>query len=225
MLQSVDKKNRILLFIIIYILLSTISNKTLENKKEFLTKVNKINVSGLSNDNNLKLEKKLNRLLFKNIFFINENDFGDIISKNNLVERYSIKKIYPSQINIKIKQTKFVATISNNKKFLVGANGKLIKNEYANEMLPFFFGEFDSKIFLEFKKNVEKSKFNLQDFKSIKFNSSNRWDILTKSDILIKLPKQKIPEALRMAYKIMKEDKFKDNLVIDLRASSLIFVK
>ena len=73
--------------------------------------------------------------------------------------------------------------------------------------------------------NVEKSKFNLQDFKSIKFNSSNRWDILTKSDILIKLPKQKISEALRMAYKIMKEDKFKDNLVIDLRASSLIFVK
>ena len=46
-----------------------------------------------------------------------------VISRYNIIEEYSIKKIYPSTININIKPTKLVARLSGNDQ-LVGANGK-----------------------------------------------------------------------------------------------------
>ena len=45
--QLIDKKNRIILYLILFIILSTISNKTLENQKSYLDTFIKINVSGL----------------------------------------------------------------------------------------------------------------------------------------------------------------------------------
>ena len=50
--QSIDKKNKLVLYFLILILLSTIGNKDIiKNENPFL-QINKINVSGLSNDEN-----------------------------------------------------------------------------------------------------------------------------------------------------------------------------
>tara|TARA_B110000438_G_scaffold143360_1_gene138227 strand:- start:5806 stop:6375 length:570 start_codon:yes stop_codon:yes gene_type:complete len=187
--------------------------------------INKINVSGLSNDNNLKITKKLNDLLFTNILFVNEEVIKETISEYNLVETYSVKKIYPKKIKIDIEPTKFVARISGNNQFLVGSNGKLIKNETTNKKLPFLFGQFNSIKFLEFQKIIEKSKFNLLDFKSIFFYASNRWDILTIDNVLIKLPEKNLSDGLRIAHKIIKDDRFKNNRTLDLRISNRIISK
>jgi cell division protein FtsQ len=218
--QLIDKNKRILIYLIFLIILSTISNKSLEVKKNYSVKINKITVSGLSNDNNLLIAKNLNNLLFKSIFFIDKNYIDTIVSEYNLIERYSVKKIYPTEVNIKIEPTKYIAEIRGSNNFLIGSNGKLISNEFTNELLPLFFGKFNSEKFLDFKKMIEKSKFEFKDFKSIFFYFSNRWDVQTTDGILIKLPNQNLKDALSIAYKIINDDQFKDKQVIDLRISN-----
>ena len=92
MLQSIDKKNRIVIYILILFLLSTISNKSNESKKNF-NNINSIDVSGLSKNNNLKITDKLNQSLYKSIFFLKKEDIKKILSKYNLIESYAINKI------------------------------------------------------------------------------------------------------------------------------------
>ena len=151
--QLIDKKNKIIIYLIFLVILSTTSNKSLEFQKNYSVTINKVNVSGLSNRNNLEITDKLEELLFKNILFINRNNIDKIISQYNLVENYSVKKIYPKKINIEILQTKFIAQIPGYPKFIIGSNGKLIENETIDEKLPFLFGEFNSKKIIEFKIN------------------------------------------------------------------------
>jgi len=223
--QLIDKKNRIILYLILFIILSTISNKTLENQKSYLDTFIKINVSGLSNNKNLLIKQKLSELLFKNIFLVNRDSVKNIISQFNLVERYSVKKIYPAKINIEIESTEFIAKIKGSREFLVGSNGKLISNEYTDKTLPFLFGKFDSEKFLEFKKILEGSEFKLNDFRSIFFYPPVRWDIQTINNILIRLPEKNLPKALSIAHKIINNNNFKDNKVIDLRVFNHVIIK
>ena len=223
--QLIDKKNKIIIYFIFLIILSSVTNKSLENQDSFLIKIKKINVSGLSNNNNLKIKKELSELLYKNIFLINKENIKKKIVQYNLVEEYNIKKIYPNQIDIKIKQTKFIAKIKKNNYFLIGSNGKLISNEYTNEVLPFFFGRFNSERFLRFKEIVNNSEFKFKNFKSIFFYSSNRWDVQTNDDVLIKLPEKNLLKALKVAHKIINNIKFEDRRVIDLRISNHIIMQ
>ena len=222
--QLIDKNKKILIYLILLIMLSTTSNKSLGVKENYSIKVNKITVSGLSNYNNLQITKKLNNLLYRNIFFIDKNYIETIISGYNLVEKYSVKKIYPKEVSIVIEPTKYIAKIRGSSQFLIGSNGKLIRSEYTNELLPLFFGKFNSENFLEFKKVIDNSKFNFKDFKSIFFYFSNRWDVQTIDGILIKLPKKNLVEALSIAHKIIKDDVFRYNQVIDLRISNHVII-
>ena len=225
MLQLIDKKKKILIYIILLIILSTTSNISLENQKNTSVLIDTINVSGLSNNTNLEIAQKLNHLLFKNIFFINKDKINKIILEYNVIEKYSVKKIYPKKINIEIKATRYIAEIKSDNKFLVGSNGKLINSELNSEVLPLFFGKFNSEKFLEFKKIVEKSKFKFKDFKSILFYSSSRWDIQTINGIMIKLPRKNLDQALGIAYKIINNDEFTDSKVIDLRITNHVIIK
>ncbi|MBD1157108.1 FtsQ-type POTRA domain-containing protein [Pelagibacterales bacterium SAG-MED20] len=225
MLQLIDKKNTIVIYLIFLLILSTTSNKALLNKKEFSTKIDQIDVVGLSKDTKLKILKKLDIFFYENIFFIGKEEIDKIISEYNIIEEYNIKKIYPSKLNIEIKPTKFIAKMSTNNKLFVGANGKIIKSEIYKNSLPYMFGKFDSKKFLEFKKNVEDSSFNFSDFRSISFFPSNRWDILTNDDILIKLPEKNLLNSLDLAYKIIASDQFKGKERIDLRVVNNLIIK
>ena len=224
MLQSIDKKNRIFIYLLILVILSTTNHKSIEPKKSF-NRINKIKVSGLSENNNIKITEKLKQSLSKNIFFLKSENINRIISQFNLVESYTVKKVYPSEIKIEIEQTKFIAKISDNKNFLVGSNGKLIENENYNKSLPFLFGEFNSEKFLKFKKIIENSKFKFSDFKSIFFYKYDRWDILTNDNILIKLPEKDLKKTLEIAHKIISNNLFKDIKIIDLRIENHVITK
>ena len=124
-----------------------------------------------------------------------------------------------------IKPTKIIAKVAGNNNFLIGSNGKLIKNEYTNEKLPFLIGKFNSESFISFKEIINKSEFNFKDFRSIIFYSSNRWDAQTNSGILIKLPEENLIKALKVAHKIINNNKFKDVEIIDLRISNQIIMQ
>ena len=223
--QLIDKKNKIVIYLILLIILSTVTNKSLENQDSYPIIVNKINVSGLSDNNNLKIKNELGDLLSKNIFLITKDNINKKISQYNLIEEYSVKKIYPTQIDIKIKQTKFIAKIAGNNNFLIGTNGKLISNESTSEELPFLFGNFNSENFIIFQKIINNSKFNFKNFRSIIIYPSNRWDIQTTEGILIKLPEKNLVNALKIAHKIINNDKFKDGKIIDLRIFNQIIVQ
>ena len=146
------------------------------------------------------------------------------MSKYNIIEEYNIKIIYPSTIEIKIKPTNFIARLSGNNQ-LVGANGKLIEDKENNEVLPYIFGEYNTRAFLNLKKDIVQSKFKFTKFKMLYFFPSNRWDILTYDNILIKLPQENISKSLSLAYKIMDSDDFKNKDLIDLRVNSHLIIQ
>ena len=223
--QLIDKKYKIIIYLLFLFILSTTSGKFIENQDAYFSKINQINIEGLSNSNNLKISNELNNLSYKNILLVEKEEIQKVLSKYNIIEEYSVKKIYPSTIDIKIKQTKLVAKLSNNDQLLVGANGMLIEKKKNIEILPYIFGEFNSRDFLIFKKNIDKSKFNFDELKTLYFFPLNRWDILTNDDVLIKLPHDNLLESLNLAYKIIGSDFFKDKMLIDLRVNKHLVVK
>jgi len=222
--QLIGKKKSLILYFFFLVALSTTTNKTLY-KTENLFQIDNINITGIPLDNIEGLNDELYKTIKKNIFFLKKEVLKNSISEFNIVEKYSVKKIYPRELNINIKPTKFIAKISNKDDVLVGSNGKLISNKDFKKKLPSIFGKFNSNKFLELKIHLERSGFNFEDLKSLIYFSSGRWDILTNDNVLIKLPNKKIYESLHLAKKILNDDNFKMNKFIDLRISNQIIVK
>ena len=222
--QLIGKKKSLILYFFFLVALSTTTNKTLY-KTENLFQIDNINIIGIPLDNIEGLNDELYKTIEKNIFFLKKEVLKNSISEFNIVEKYSVKKIYPRELNINIKPTKFIAKISNKDDVLVGSNGKLISNKDFKKKLPSIFGKFNSNKFLELKIHLERSGFNFEDLKSLIYFSSGRWDILTNDNVLIKLPNKKIYESLHLAKKILNDDNFKMNKFIDLRISNQIIVK
>ena len=133
---------------------------------------------------------------------------------------HDISTPFPEELNRQI-----IARIANNDQLLVGSNSKIIKDKNNIEILPYIFGEFNSKEFLIFKKNIDQSKFIFAEFKILYFFPSNRWDILTYDDILIKLPQDNISKSVNLAYKIINNNIFKNINLIDLRISNHLIIK
>ena len=222
--QLIGKKKSLILYFFFLVALSTTTNKALY-KTENLFQIDNINITGVPLDNIEGLNDELYKTIEKNIFFLKKEVLKNSISEFNIVEKYSVKKIYPRELNINIKPTKFIAKISNKDDVLVGSNGKLISNKDFKKKLPSIFGKFNSNKFLELKIHLESSGFNFDDLKSLIYFSSGRWDILTNDNVLIKLPNKKIYESLHLAKKILNDDNFKMNKFIDLRISNQIILK
>tara|TARA_B110000444_G_scaffold243512_1_gene262025 strand:+ start:179 stop:853 length:675 start_codon:yes stop_codon:yes gene_type:complete len=222
--QSTSKKNKIIIYLILLFILSTTSGKFAITQNSYLSIDNKISVEGLSNTENFNISNELSDLFYKNILFMDKKKIHNIMNKYNAVEEYNIKRIYPSTINVKIKPTKYLARTSHNNQLLVGANGKLVNDKENTEILPYIFGEFNSKNFLTLKKNIEQSKFTFKEFKTLFFFQSNRWDILTNNDILIKLPLNSTLKSLNLAYKIVSDDSI-EKKIIDLRVKNHLIIK
>lgn len=222
--QLIDKKNKIIIYLLLLFILSTTSVRFFETQNIYISKVNKINITGLINADSSKILSELNDLFYKNILLVNKEEIQKVMSKYNIIEEYSIKKVYPSTININIKPTKLVARLSSNNQ-LVGANGKLIIGNRNNEKLPYIFGEFNSEDFLNIKKKIEQSNFTFTQFKILYFFPSNRWDILTYDNILIKLPRNNITKSLDLAHKIIISNDLKNKNFIDLRMNNNLILK
>ena len=226
MLLLADRKGKLFFYLILFILLSTQITKNQNIIKHSTTTVNYIEVTGMSYENNLKVSESLNSLLFQNIFFINKSDFNNILQNNNLIESFYIKKFYPNEIRINIKQADLLAiTNQNGKKFYIGSNGKLIsidKIKNFNKKLPFVFSKSNYSEFVKLKKIIDKSKFQFEEIESFYYFPSSRWDFKTNEGILIKLPKKNILKSLQFADLIKSNVQFKNNKIIDLRISNRI---
>ena len=58
MLQQIDKKKKLFIYLFLLILLTTINNLSLRNSEYLKLKINQIKVSGLNSENNLKISKE-----------------------------------------------------------------------------------------------------------------------------------------------------------------------
>ena len=223
MLQKIDKKNKIYIYLFIFFLLSTFNNVQLVNSNFFNFDVDNVKVFGLSEKNNLQISQEIKKEMIKNIFFLPKDLLLKTLKKNNLVHDFEIKKIYPNTIEVKIQKTEFLGVINIDRKlFLIGSNGKLIYSDNIKKNLPRVFGKINTYRFIEFVKTIRQSTFDFNKIVEIYFFPSGRWDIKTRDNKLFKLPLENLEYNLNSIYEINKNEEFINSNIIDLRFNGKI---
>ena len=219
MLQQIDKKKKLFIYLLLLFLLTTINNLPLRNSEHLKLEISQTKVFGLNSENNIKISEEFNSLISqKNLFFINKDYFVNVLEKNNLVHSFKVRKIYPNSIEVQIQKTKLLAVTNyNEKKFFIGSNGKLINFQSSDKNLPYVFGKIKIEEFIKFKKIVVNSKFNFEEISELYFFPSGRWDIKTNKGILIKLPQKNLLKLLNLSHHMITNENFKNNKIIDLR--------
>ncbi len=218
MLQQINKK--ILLYLFLFIILGTINNKNLE-KFDF-PKIDLIQFDRSEVDDNNFL-KKLELIKQKNLFFLDKFQIKEVFNNNYLIEEYKIFKRYPSSLEIEIVKTRFYAlTNIDGKIFFIGSNGKLIQANNDLKNLPFIFGYFDIKNFLNLKRIIDESDLDFKQIQNLYSFPSGRWDIETLSGILIKLSKDEPKDSLDLALNLLMDEKFRDVKLIDVRQKNQV---
>jgi len=109
-------------------LLSSTFNFNIISNFNKLNLIKHINIVGLNEKEKNILEKNLKILINKNIFLINKDEAEKILNNNSFIDTYKIVKVFPSNLLVNVKKTKFVGkTILDGEKFYIGKNGKLTK--------------------------------------------------------------------------------------------------
>ena len=220
--QRISRK--IVIYLLIFFSVSSIGNYHLISFN--LLKNVRFNITGLDDLNILNMINNLNNLKIKNIYFLNKSKISEIIESNTLVENYSVHKKYPSNLVIKIINTKFLAKINlNNEIYIIGSNGKLINNNNKNDNLPFIFGKPEIKEFLNFKRLIDESKFSYDQIKNLYFFPSKRWDVELNNQLILKLSQNDIKDSLNQAFKFFNNNNFKEIKLIDARIKNQIIIK
>ena len=217
------KSKKILIYFFLLFLVGSINNINIDNLK--FQSIKNINVTGLENEDNSIISKKIKNLKLDNIYLINKKDLNTLIESNNLVEKYFIFKKYPSSLNINIDKTSFLARISKNGKIYdLGSNGKLIENKYSNNQLPFVFGNPEIIEFFNIKKIIDESQISFEEIESLYFFLSKRWDLELRNNIIIKLPNDNTKEGLKLVSEFLHNNEFKYIKIIDARIKNQIIL-
>ena len=222
--QQKDRKSKfIFIYIILFILITSINNKNFYNKELFSNNLI-FEVNGLTYVDNQKLKRDLNNINRVDIFKLDKNKLSNIINKNNLVLTFLAKKNYPNKIDIEINKAKYFAKIYRNKRlYIIGSNGKLINDDaYSMKDLPHFYGKFKREEFLKFSNVVNNVGLKTKDISSFYFFPSGRWDIKFKDGLLLKLPNTDLINVLSKAMLLKNNQNFSNSKIIDLRIKNRI---
>ncbi len=212
---------KILFYFFLIIFLTTFNNRYFSEIR--FKDIDRIKIIGLEESEKQNLLKKLKFIKSKNIFFLNKIDIVNVLDANKIIENYTISKIYPSSLEIKIKKTKFLANVFNDGKlFLLGSNSKLIRSIEIKDDLPIIFGGYNKESFFNLLQSIENSNFQLSEIKNLYFFKSGRWDIKTNLDITIKLPRENLKDSLNLSALILNNREFKKINVLDLRQNDQV---
>ena len=221
--QLTDKKSKFILLVIFFLFLNSINFK---EKNFIFGNISEINVVGLDNQLNNAIKDNLKYLENEKILSINKEILFDQISNYKYIENFKVLKLYPKNLLLTLKQTKFLAfTLKKDKKYLIGSNGKLIDYELFSEItnLPIIYGNFKPADFIILKEKINNSPIEFNNIKSFFFYPSLRWDIQNNNNITIKLPNKDIDNALILAKKII-DNKNIEGSTIDLRINNQIIL-
>jgi cell division protein FtsQ len=217
------KSKKILIYLFLLLVVGSINNISLNHLK--LHNINDINIVGLDIEDKSILLKKIENLNLSNIFSISKVDLMNEMELNSLIGKYFIIKRYPATLDINIKKTTFLAKINKeNQIFYLSSNGKLTKNDFSNNLLPFIFGNPDVIEFFSIKEIIDKSKISYAEIKNLYFFPSKRWDLELRNNTIIKLPKDNTNIALNLVIDFLYDNQFKDNKIIDARIENQIIL-
>ena len=215
MLQKIDNKKYIFFYLIIFIILSSIHNSNFKNFNFFT--INKIEVVGLNETDNLLLENKLTDLIGSNIFSLNKESFK-LINTVNLIKSYDVKKIYPNQVKVNLEPAVAIGVVKYfNEKVILGNNGKIINLKNLPKNVPEVTGTNDIKKVFQTIKIFNKSNFNIKNIKKINFFPSERIDIELENDKKIRFPIDLTIRSLDFSKRLIEKEEFNKSKIIDLR--------
>ncbi len=217
------KSKKILIYLILFISLGTLSHKDFYENN--LIRLNQIIITGLDERNNNDLVNRLDYVRLNNLFFLEKTKIIEIINTNPLIEKYSVFINYPSTLNIKIEKTKFLAKVNKDgKSFFLGSNGKLMESFQIRNDLPSIYGDFNNENFFNLKKIIDESDISYEQIKNLFFFKTGRWDIETYEGLLIKLPKNRVEKSIKLLIDFLDQNKEKKLNLIDLRQYNQIVI-
>ena len=217
-------KKRLIIALSLLILLTTINLQ-----QSFV--ISKFNLKTIVIENNLLLKDKdiKNSLIpfyNKNLIFLNNNEFKKVLMQNSFIESFNIKKKYPSTLKVKIFEKKPIVILQNKKnKFYLSEKIDLIefKNFPNYQNLPYVLGNKDD--FKIFYKNLKKINFPLDIIKKYTLFESNRWDLETKNNQVIKLPSKNYTKSLENFLNLKSKNDFEKYELFDYRISNQLILK
>ena len=224
--QSISKK-RIYFYLFILLILSSTFNFDLISNFKNLNLVNNINIVGLSKKESNILEKNLEFFKKKNILFISKDEIVQRLNSNTFLDNYTIIKILPSKLLVKVNKTEFIGTtLFNGEKFYIGKNGKLTKVSFVEKEfnLPKVFGNFQVIELLNLQKILRLNNFDLNKIIKYSYFKSNRWDIEFDDKTIIMLPSFNFEKSLQNYKSFIKKNEVKSGQLIDLRMRDKIII-
>ena len=226
MLQSISKK-RIYFYLLILLVLSSTFNFNIISKLKKLNLINNINIVGLNNKETAILEKNLEIFKKRNIFFINKREIDQRLNENSFLDNYTIIKILPSKLLVRVKKTEFVgSTIFEGEKYYIGKNGKLtnislVENQFD---LPQVFGNFQVNELLKLHKILNLHNIDIKKIQKYYYFKSNRWDIEYDNNAIVMLPSFNLEKSLKNYKSFIQSEKIRPGQIIDLRMKNKIIV-
>jgi len=227
MLQSINKK-KIYFYLVSFLFISTIFNNNLISNLKNVFKIREVKVENVKKEINDNILSNTSFLIGENIFFVNKNFLIEKFNKLKFIENISIKKKYPSIINIQTKQTNLIAiTYLDQKKYFVGENGNFIlaKQISNKKKLPTIFGKFKPDDYIFLQRELLNQKIDLDEITRYYFHKNKRWDLYFANNIIIQLPNKNISEAINLFKKFRSKNNINLNTIIDLRIKNRLILR
>ena len=217
-------KKRLIIALSLLILLTTI------NSQQSLV-ISKFNLKTIIIENNLLLkDEDIKNLLIpfynKNLILLDNNEFKKALMQNSFIESFNIKKKYPSTLKVKIFEKKPIAVLFNEKnKFYLSEKIELIEFKYLQnyQTLPYVLGNKDD--FKIFYNNLKRINFPLDIIKKYTLFETNRWDLETKNNQVIKLPSKNYTKSLKNFLNLKNKNDFEKYELFDYRINNQLILK
>ena len=202
---------------------------TIDSKQSFV--ISKFNLKTIIIENNLLLkDKDIKSLLIpfynRNLIFLDNKEVKKALLQNSFIESFNIKKKYPNSLKIEIFEKKPIAILLNKKnKFYLSEKIELIefKNLPNYQDLPYVLGnKNDFKIFYD---NLKKINFPLDLVNKYILYETNRWDLETKNNRVLKLPADNYIKSLENFLNIKSKNDFKKFELFDYRINNQLILK
>ena len=215
---------QILIAVLLLLILTTFTTKEKISLEKFNIKEIKVENNTLLKDEEIR--KLLIPIYEKNLIFLSNNEVKKLVIQNSLIESFIIKKKYPNKLKIKIFEKKPIAILLNKqKKFYLSEKIDLIEfKNYPNfKNLPYVIG--DQKNFKKFYNNLNEVNFPHDLIKKYVFFETNRWDLETYNNKIIKLPSKNYKKSLKNFMSLKNQDNFKKYRIFDYRIKNQLILQ
>ncbi|MEK9742121.1 MAG: FtsQ-type POTRA domain-containing protein [Pelagibacteraceae bacterium] len=184
---------RIILILSFFFLLTTYQSNF--KSKITILSIKKINILGTKYLEEEVKNEIYNQIINKDLFFINRNDLKNLLNKSAWVDQYSLKKIYPDQINLIVKEFIPIALQRfNNNFYIINSDFRKIKiNDEKHLEFLTFVGNPDIDEIKNLYNNLLKNNL-ITSVRFAEYMESQRWDLVLKNNSRILLPRSNLNE-------------------------------